>query len=114
MRLSITKAIKDILRERFESMLMAGAFPEVHFSKSNPTSDGVRFHSYHMIEYATTWSRFVKTVDEWMKCNHLDEELGVFTRKRSKKFLEDVRSIAWEISEQEVYKTFERFATMFD
>ena len=34
MMLSITKAIKNILKERFESMLMNGAFPEVHFGKS--------------------------------------------------------------------------------
>jgi len=112
MMLSITKAIKNILKERFESMLMNGAFPEVHFGKS--VSGDVQWHSYSMVEYATTWARFVKAVDSHMKANHADEELGVFTRKHSAKFLEHVRILASEISEASVNQTHERFKTMFD
>ena len=107
MMLSITKAIKDILKNRFHFMLENGAFPEVNYR-----GDGTS-HSYYMMEYSTIWSTFAKVADSYIKAN-VDPRLGVFTRKHSAKVLDVIKAIVDGISEQEVKECGIRFKTWCD
>ena len=108
MRLSITNAVLDVLRKRFENMMLnEGAFPDVNFGKGNG------FKSYNMIEYSTTWATFAKVVDELIK-EKLDPELGTFTRKRSKAFVSELTDIVNGVTEMDVINSRERFKTWVD
>jgi len=104
MRLSITKAVRDVLRERFENMMLKeGAFPEVHFTGS----------SYYMMEYSVAWATFAKVIDERVK-EKLDPRLGTFSRKRSQAFLNELATIVNNVTEMDVMNSRERFKTWAD
>ena len=108
MRLRITKAINEVMRNHFEGMLLnAGAFPEINFRKEK------NWTSYNMIEYSETYARFAKLVDKRLIDAGLDT-LGVFTRKHSASFIEELRKIVCSVTEDEVYEHRERFKTIFD
>ena len=107
MRLSITNAVRDILKNRFHFMLENG-FPEVRYESHSMG------HSYLLMEYSTAWATFAKVVDEYMKANHLDEELGVFSRKRSKDFLSNLKVLVGTISEDMVKNSSSRFKGWMD
>jgi len=108
MRLSITNAVLDVLRKRFENMMLnEGAFPDVNFGKGNG------FKSYNMIEYSTTWATFAKVVDELIKVS-FDPKLGVYTRKRSSVFLKNLETLVGTVTEMDVINSRERFKTWVD
>ena len=108
MRLSITNAVRDVLKNRFHFMLENGSFPEVKYESYNGG------HSYYMMEYSTFWATFAKVVDGYIKANHLDCELGVFSRKRSAKFLDNLKALVEGISEEMVRNNSDRFKTWMD
>jgi len=108
MRLSITSAVRNVLRERFENMMLKeGAFPDVNFHKGNGSI------SYHMMEYSVAWATFAKVVDERVK-EKLDPRLGTFTRKRSQSFLNELTAIVNSVTEMDVINSRERFKTWAD
>jgi hypothetical protein len=108
MMLSVTKVINDIGQRAFHAMLLAGAFPEVKFSKNG------MFSSYSLFEYSEKWSTFMKVLDWHIKDTGLDKELGVFSRKRNAKFLEHVEELANKITPEDVVLQPVRFKTWVD
>lgn len=72
-----------------------------------------RFTSYSMFEYSDLWARFAKVLDEKMKVE-LDPNLGVFTRKHSKAFLEKVQNLVCSIEEKDISNHPERFRSFAD
>lgn len=113
MRLSITNAIHKVGQKAFHALLETGAFPEVNFSKTK-TKDGYALMSYSMFQYSDAWATFMKILDTWMKQEKLDERLGVFTRKHSAKFLEEVTRLANEITVEDMKDQHVRFHTWCD
>lgn len=108
MRYSITSAVSHVAKVRFTEMLKTGSFPAVNYK-----TDG-RGYSYNMIEYATTWAKFMKVLDVLVIEKNLDTRLGVFSRQRSAKFLAKVKELADNITEADVFAQPERFHTIFD
>ncbi len=108
MMLRVIKAINEIGNKYFEKMLIEGKFPEVHYSTANG------FRSYYLFEYSDLWATFMKVLDKRMKEEGLDERLGVFTRKHSKSFLEQVGNIASLITEEDVRGSSSRFRSFAD
>lgn len=108
MKLSITKAIKNIVAPHFEKLLLTGAFPEINFEKGNG------FRSYNMFEYADIYARYAKLVDKLMKEKGLDSQLGIFTRKSSKNFLALLDKIVSAITEQDIRNNGSRFVSFAD
>ena len=108
MRLTITKVIDNIGRKAFHAILLAGSFPEVKFEKNG------MFTSYHMFAYSEKWATFMKVLDWKIKDAKLDTELGVFSRKRNAKFLEQVEEIANKITEEDIVLQPVRFKTWVD
>ena len=113
MRLKVTKAISDVGDKAFSKLLLNGAFPEVRYSET-VSKDGFKWKSYSMFEFSNRWSKFMKILDTWMKQEKLDEELGVFSRKRSADFLDKVAKLANEITEEDVKNQVLRFHTWCD
>lgn len=113
MRLSITNAIHKVGRKAFHSLLETGAFPEVEYSKT-VNAEGITWESYSMFAYSDAWATFMKILDTWMKQENLDKRLGVFTRKHSAKFLEDVTRLANEITVEDMKDQHVRFHTWCD
>lgn len=107
MWLKITSAVGTVTKKHFEKMLLAGAFPAVNFQK------GDKFTSYNLFEYSDTHARFMKLLDAKMKIN-LDPELGVFTRKHSKLFLDKLEKLVSEINETDVLNYHNRFHSFAD
>ena len=107
--LSVTKAVNRILTARFEQMMLVeGAFPEVHFSKSGG------FKSYHMFEFNKRWTAFSKVVDNAIKHDMVDD-LGIFSRKHNAKFLAYVELTCKQITPAQVDAAApERFKTWVD
>lgn len=112
MRLHIIEAIKNPCDKKFKSMLGNGSFKEADY-KVSVDERGHSWTSYNMIEYSTTWSRFMKWVDDEMK-KSIDPELGVFTRKHSKAVLSGLEEILSRITEEAVSNMATRFQTMWD
>lgn len=111
MKLHITDAIKKPCSNKFESMLLNGLFPNVNFRESE--SNGIKWHSYNMLDYSFAWSQFMKWVDLEMK-KDIDPSLGVFTRKHSKSVLLKLDEILNTATEEGIYAVDKRFRTMFD
>jgi hypothetical protein len=107
MMLSITNAVHDVLKKHFEIILLAGYFPEINYQKDEHS------HSYNMVEYATTWAKFVKVVDKRIEDTGLDK-LGAFSRKRSKDFIYRLQLICEGITPDDITNSTERFHTIFD
>ena len=112
MMLSVIKAIYTIANKRFESMLLAGSFPEIKYSATE-TPDGVRMKSYSLFEYSNTWATFMRVLDRRIK-ETLNDNLGIFSRKHSSTFLADVQTILDKITEVDVLKSDERFRSFAD
>lgn len=108
MMLSITKAVKGVLQVRFKELLRepemeSVAYVETYLGKS-----------YNMMEYSLMWSKFAKVVDREMIESNLDAKLGVFTRKRSRDFLVDLRDLCNGITASDVVSSVDRFKTWMD
>jgi hypothetical protein len=107
MRLSITKAVKEVLQVRFKELLRepeleSVAYVETYLGKS-----------YNLMEYSLMWSKFAKVAD--LKIQEvLKDELGVFTRKRSRDFLVDLRDLCNGITATDVSSSVNRFKTWMD
>lgn len=108
MRLSITDAIHNVLKIKFETLLSEPEFSKVAFKREGY---GV---SYNMIEYSVMWSQFAKFVDARMKQIGLDSELGVFSRKRSESFLKSLRFLVDTVTATDVVTHDSRFKTWCD
>jgi len=111
MRLRITNAIENIAKEKFHEMMKNGAFSSVGFSETVSASG--TWLSYNMMEYSFTYARLMKLLDQKIVDTGLDE-LGAFTRKRSKAFLTDVQTLLDRITETDVKEFKERFHTIWD
>jgi hypothetical protein len=111
MRLSITKAIRDVLELRFKILLAEPELAEVAYKES--PDNGYMWKTFNMIEYSTRWAQFVKLADSKIK-EQLGEELGAFTRKHSASFLAQVTPIVNSITAAESVAYGDRFKTMFD
>jgi len=107
MMLSVTNAVNNVVKARFEQMMLEGAFPEVEYSKS-----GI-FHSYNLFAYNKRWTTFTKLVDTEIKHDMVDA-LGIFSRKRNAKFLAYVERICKEITPAQVEESPARFRTWVD
>ncbi len=105
MRLSITRAVEDVLKPRFIALCAEPELADVGYKRE----DGCV--QYNMIQYSTRWASYCALVTEKMK--GLDR-LGVFTRKRSAKVLEQIATIASGITAKEVVTTPKRYTTMWD
>lgn len=111
MKLHLTKAVHNVLSEKYESMLENGAFPEVKWEKVRMPDYTSR--SYSMFEYLEFWGRFTKLVDGIVK-EHFGDAYGVFTRKRSQAFLDELAKVIEPITENDVRFHKERFRTFMD
>lgn len=107
MMLRVTEAVHGVTLEHFKSMLLSGAFPKVNYKQ-----EGGRV-SYSMFDYSNTYARMMKLVNEKME-KELDPELGVFTRKRSKKFLEELAKLVSTITPEEVENYGSRYRSFAD
>jgi len=112
MRLSITRAISEIGREKFHNMMLAGAFPKVKYEQSKNVR-GFTWETYSMMDYSVTWAKFMKVADIQIK-EKTGDPLGVFTRKHSAQFLATIKGIVNNIAEADVFAQEERFQTMWD
>jgi len=106
---TLNKSIYHICKERFEKMLENGAFPEIEYR----VTPDKKMTSYNLLEYTQTWARFMKVVDDWVREKH-DSALGVFTRKRNQKMLDEIKSFVEAITEQDVRNHPTRFGTFMD
>ena len=113
MRVSITKAIDSIMSKHFREMLLAGAFPKIDYHVTEIGSENAIVKSYNLFEYSNTWATYAKVIDKKMK-ESLDPRLGVFTRKHSGAFLDDVKKIVNTVTEAEVLSHNERFRSFAD
>lgn len=107
MRVSILTAIRKIMENHLENLLLVGAFLECRYERTE------RFVSYSLFEYSDLWARYAKVVDEQMKVE-LDPVMGVFTRKHSKAFLEEVENLIFTIREEHISNHPERFRSFAD
>ena len=107
MKLHLIKAIDNIADNRFKEMLKEGAFPQVKYK------DNGMFKSFSLFEYCDIWGKFTKILDEKMK-QELDPRLGIFTRKHSATFLEEVKKLADDIVEADIIGQDEHFSTLAD
>jgi hypothetical protein len=112
MRLSVTKVINDIMHARLVELFKEGAFPKVQY-KEEVQANGFKWKSYSMFDFSFVWGTFAKVIDKKMKVS-LDPELGVFTRKRSKAFLDEVTKLCAGVGELDVLMSDERFKTWMD
>lgn len=104
---NITKAVRIPCKNRFEEMLDDGAFPEVNWQRT------ARSRFYNMFEYSETWARFMRIVgraitEEW------NDPAGVWTLKRSKKFVEWLEAFLRTITEEQVNAVTDRYRTVWD
>jgi hypothetical protein len=102
-----SKKMSKIISNHFESMLLHGAFPEVHYEKYEGG------HSYYMFEYSNTHARLAKLVDILIK-EKLHEPLGIFTRKQNAAFMVQVIEMVTQIKEADVALNPERFHSFAD
>lgn len=102
---NVNKHIKEIGTKHFEKLLSSGDFPEIQFER---TDFGVK---YNLMEYSTTWSRFMKIVDEKLKGIGLE---GIWQNARSKSFIDKVTPIIEGVTSTEIKSGGERFKTWCD
>ena len=101
----INKHIHEKAKRKFTGWLLDGHFPEVGYEK---TDFG---HKYNMMEYSTTWAKFMKYADEKLKESGLD---GIFQNARSKKFLEKITEVINSLEVEAMKNTDGRFKTWCD
>ena len=100
------------LSTKLESLMLAGAFPEVDFHMGTEAS-GFKFHQYNLMEYATVSARFGKLVDLRIK-TELGDSYGICTRAHSVAFMARVQAVIDSITEADVLACPERYKTSFD
>jgi hypothetical protein len=109
MKVHILRVINEKITKAFEDLLLTGAFPEVRFENGGHHG----FKSYSLFEYSDLHATFTKLVDKRIR-EQLGDINGVFTRKHSAKFLEQVYAIIDGISVADLKGTKDRFHSFAD
>ena len=108
--MNVNKNVSEVVDKYFKAMLKAGHFPEIEYHCTPAGEGNFSSEGYNMMEYVTVRSKFMHLVDEQMKNAGLE---GIWSRKRSKAFVDEVDALVSKVSKEDVEQHVGRFRTMF-